>query len=137
MSHAGPLGGIMSVEIIQDADGIRVIVTDGMSLPVADRLPCPTCGTAASYLIAWFTENMVRPVRSYQLLSCGHEFSTREYYLFAMWEADDRSDILYELRPLPEDRKYDPVGTAVETGLWRMAGSAESSREIFHAYGGE
>lgn len=125
----------MSVEIVKDENGMRVIVTDGMSLAVGDRLPCPECGEPAGYLIAWFTQNMVRPVRAYQLLSCGHEFDTREFYLFALWDADDRTEILYELRPLPEDRVYDPVGTAVETGVWRMAGNAQSSREIFHAYG--
>lgn len=121
------------IEIIKDEDGIRIIVTNGASLEVGDRLVCPECHTAAGHLVAWFTENVVRPVRAYQLLACSHEFSTREFYLVSVVTGDEPAR--YEIRRVPADRRYDPRLTAHEAALWRTAGSAESSRDIFHLYG--
>lgn len=123
------------IEIVKDEEGMRIIVTDGMAAKVDDRLLCPECGMAAGFVVAWFTENMVRPVRAYQLLSCSHEFDTRKYYLHA--ELREGNEDWYEIRPVPEDQKYDAVATAVERYLWTTAGNSESSREIFHMYGEE
>lgn len=122
------------IEIIYEQDQMRVVVTDGMAHEVGDRLKCPKCGVPAGFLIAWFTENVIKPVRAYQLLACTHEFDTRTHYLHA--QAAEGERVQYEIRPVPEDRKYDPVATAVEAALWRTAGGAESTRDNFHLYGG-
>jgi hypothetical protein len=123
------------IEIVSDENGMRIIVTDGMSAPVGDRLVCPRCGVPAGYIVAWFTENAVRPVRAYQLLACGHEFSTRVFYLHA--ELRPGNEVAYEIRPCPDDLRYDPTATSIERWIWTTAGTAESSREIFHMYGGD
>jgi hypothetical protein len=125
----------MSVEITYDETGMHIVVTNGMAAEVTGAMSCPECGEPVGFIVAWFTENVIKPVRSYQLVGCFHEFDVSEYYLHATLRPDGLVD--YEIRPVPEDRTYDPVATVAERYLWTTAGNSNSTRENFHLYGGQ